>query len=351
MISVSQLEPVRGKPLYFKTEDNDKNVCMYYDKINKFMELTTSHRFDDDKRWGKRLQKIRTKGSSDRDILTINSRVVSEQNKISEKQIPNDAVYATATNKDKASINEGIFAKHVSKTHKKNIKTRPPLHTICIKASNLLFQTKKRGHFNRKVRDGMEKDLIYSSCSDAHVEDIDNKRWDPMLKLYHNRPLSINSNIDVKNCVANGAMCLFKGIILKHEFKQNPFAHMEKIIMDGYAVNCIEAKQIDSLVVEMIDGNSDPDNPKIMELKVQTATARIHYPLPLDGPVNHKTQRIWQSIKLTQFPVNVANARTVHKLQGRTIKHLVISTWNYTGNWVYVVLSRYVLRCKITISL
>ena len=126
MISVSQLEPVRGKPLYFKTEDNDKNVCMYYDKINKFMELTTSHRFDDDKRWGKLLQKIRTKGSSDRDILTINSRVVSEQNKISEKQIPNDAVYATATNKDKASINEGIFAK-----------SKGIAHIVCMKGMSI----------------------------------------------------------------------------------------------------------------------------------------------------------------------------------------------------------------------
>ena len=128
---------------------------------------------------------MRTIGSSNGDILTINSRVVSEKNKLSEEQIPNDAVYATATNKDKVLINEGIFAKHISKTHKQNIKSRPPLHTICIKASHLLFQTKKRGAFNRHVCDGMEKDLIYSSCSDADVEDNDNKRWDPMLKLYY----------------------------------------------------------------------------------------------------------------------------------------------------------------------
>ena len=46
------------------------------------------------------------------------------------------------------------------------------------------------------------------------------------------------------------------------------------------------------------------------------------------------------AIKFNQFPINVANARTVHKLQGQSIKNLVVSTWNYTGNWVYVVLSR-----------
>ena len=40
------------------------------------------------------------------------------------------------------------------------------------------------------------------------------------------------------------------------------------------------------------------------------------------------------------FQLNIANSRTVHKLQGRSIKNLVISVWDYTGNWVYVALSR-----------
>ena len=90
----------------------------------------------------------------------------------------------------------------------------------------------------------------------------------------------------------------------------------------------------------MIDGNHDKDNPKIVHLQVQKITASIHFPMPLDGPITKATKRIWRKIKFEQFPINVANARTVHKLQGRSIKNLVISTWNYTGNWVYVVLSR-----------
>ena len=62
--------------------------------------------------------------------------------------------------------------------------------------------------------------------------------------------------------------------------------------------------------------------------------------MPWDGPIHKNTRRIWRRIKFNQFPVSIANARTVHKLQGRSIKNIVISTWNYTGNWVYVVLSR-----------
>jgi len=47
-----------------------------------------------------------------------------------------------------------------------------------------------------------------------------------------------------------------------------------------------------------------------------------------------------KQIQLTQFPLNIANARTVHKLKGRSVDNLMISNWSYTSNWIYVVLSR-----------
>jgi len=62
--------------------------------------------------------------------------------------------------------------------------------------------------------------------------------------------------------------------------------------------------------------------------------------MPFDGTITKQTTRIWRKIKFQQFPINVANARTVHKLQGRSIQNIVVSNWDYTGNWVYVVLSR-----------
>ena len=102
----------------------------------------------------------------------------------------------------------------------------------------------------------------------------------------------------------------------------------------------MQHEEMQELVVEMIDGNLDPDKPKVIHLSVQNVTTSVHFPIPWDGPINKHTRRIWRKIKFKQFPVTVANARTVHKLQGRSIKNLVISTWNYTGNWVYVVLSR-----------
>jgi len=45
-------------------------------------------------------------------------------------------------------------------------------------------------------------------------------------------------------------------------------------------------------------------------------------------------------IQLSQFPFNVANARTVHKLQGKSLENLMVSNWSHTVNWMCVVLSR-----------
>ena len=45
-------------------------------------------------------------------------------------------------------------------------------------------------------------------------------------------------------------------------------------------------------------------------------------------------------MKLHQFPLNIANCRTVHKLQGRTLDNLVITSWCMGRGWPYVALSR-----------
>ena len=50
--------------------------------------------------------------------------------------------------------------------------------------------------------------------------------------------------------------------------------------------------------------------------------------------------RITKRVQISQFPLNIANARTVHKLQGQSLNNLLVSNWSYTPNWIYVVLSR-----------
>ena len=45
---------------------------------------------------------------------------------------------------------------------------------------------------------------------------------------------------------------------------------------------------------------------------------------------------------MTQFPINLAEAVTGHKLQGRTLEKMIVTGWglSFMKNWEYTVLSR-----------
>ena len=157
--------------------------------------------------------------------------MVGSSNHVTEKDIPSDVVYATSTNIDKAAINDGIFAAHLQKTHSSDESIQPPKHTICIKASNLKFkETREKGYCEGSQQ---AKDTIYVSCGEGQVSSSDNKRHDPLLKLYKGRPLCINQNINVERCIANRAMCKFIGINLIEGGER----YVETILIDGYCVN------------------------------------------------------------------------------------------------------------------
>ena len=76
------------------------------------------------------------------------------------------------------------------------------------------------------------------------------------------------------------------------------------------------------------------------EIVKTTATAMFPDTNDIVTEFNGKPQRRQKRIQLSQFPFNVADARTVHKLQGKSLEKLFVSNWSYTTNWVYVVLSR-----------
>ena len=148
----TQLEPVIGKPIFLNTENE-----LWYGYVNTFIELRTNHRFGSDPEWGMLLQKMRKEKLHRTELEIINKRVVCGSNKISENDIPSDAVYATKTNQDKASINEGIFAKFVSETH--DDVNFCPMHTICIKASNIMFKKYGTTNFDQ-VASKLAKDIF-----------------------------------------------------------------------------------------------------------------------------------------------------------------------------------------------
>ena len=269
-------------------------------------------------------------------MALINTRVVGSKNGPKEEDIPPGIAYATATNLDRCSINDGIFAKHLEQTHSKHPDVPLPLHTVCIKASNLKWVKKGEQvkNFNAKM-----KDLFYATVCEAQCRtaDRDQKLYDPMLKLYHGCPLMINSNFDVQNCIANGTMCKFEGIILKDGVAIND---LEKICIDGFYVRCASVSQIHSIKLKLIDGLTHPEEERSVELSPKSKTVTCSIPISLDGEVHRNTYREKRKLKLEQFPVNVSHARTIHKLQGRSLDNIFISSWDYRDNWIYVALSR-----------
>jgi hypothetical protein len=151
----------------------------------------------------------------------------------------------------------------------------------------------------------------------------------------------INENLNVENCEANGTMCLFEGIVLKPEIT---FDDLGTIIIDEYYVRCAHVSQIQSIKLRIMDGLSIPYEP---QYTFKSLTARAHFPLPLYPHIDKSAMRIWRGLKMVQFPIVCANARTVHKLQGRTLDNTVTNSWKYTGNWIYVALSRVRVRVRI----
>ena len=197
---------------------------------------------------------------------------------------------------------------------------------------------------NMRIRDGtnsrsdfadmssLTKDLVYACCSEAHMETIGSskKMVLPMLKLYGGQPVMINDNIDVSKCIANGAEGIFRGIIFKSGID---YSDLDIITIDGYRIYCAGTHQIEALSIEMKDGL----NPGIIQLKPQDFTVRTQIPISFGADVTKHTHRARAAMKVNQFPLNIANCRTVHKLQGRTLDNLVMVDGT---SWPYVALSR-----------
>ena len=327
----SQLKPVGSKPLY-----EEKDFVLWTESVHTFYELRTNHRFKKDPKWGSTLADYREHGPTQAQVDYINTRVIGSPGGPKESDIPVGIAYATANNLDRCAINDGIFAQHLKETHSRDPDVVPPTHTVCIKASNLQW-VKTRGrnkeyvNFNKRMADFFHATVCEAQCK------ANTKSYDPMLKLYHGCPVMINKNLDVENCVANGTMCKFAAIVLKPDVN---YADLERICIDGYYVWCANETQIESIKLQLLDGLTHKDEVRFVHLTSETHAVRAHVPITLTGEVAKATYREYRNCRFKTFPINISHARTIHKLQGRSLEAILISTWDYTGNWIYVALSR-----------
>jgi PIF1-like helicase len=334
---MSQLDPVGQKPMYRETD-----LPLWTEWVDIFLELKTNHRFKNDPKWGEILCRFRNEGPTIEDVNTIiNTRVLESPTGPRASDIPADSTYATASNLDCVAINDGIFAKHLASTHSKNPNVEPPKHMICIKASNLKWKEDGR----TSSLNNISKDILYACCGEAHVfsgrvkkntksgklTPSREKMYSPLLKIYYDRPMMLTDNLDVENGLANGSMCNVREVILSDGIT---YQNLEKIQIDGYYVWCADVSQVREIKLQLQEGDM-----RVISLKAHTIGATVEFPVPIFGTVDKRTDRWFRKMSMTQFHLNEANARTVHKLQGKSLKYVVINSFKNFGHWAYVALS------------
>ena len=110
----------------------------------------------------------------------------------------------------------------------------------------------------------------------------------------------------------------------------------KKTINGGYYVNFVFAHE-----VACIEAESELDiNVRFHINMTQNKRITVRFPQPDFFSTDNSKNKFNCTLKFSQFPIHVNNATTGHKLQGSSLDSLMISSWSYTQNWPYVMLSR-----------
>ena len=230
--------------------------------------------------------------------------------------------FACYTNKERNAVTSHMFLQHLSKTHTQSndLNTTCPDHTCIIKGCM---------KYNRNSEDMVPislQNMIYDTVGDADMFNGEQKRVDPPIKFYYNKPFMMNSNDRIEEKLANGTPC--RGLYLKLRHGQS----FKKEIWEGYVINTIYADQIEYMICAR-ERKKDTDPFEYFKIEPEEKSVKITFPTL----GNYKVK----GIHMTQFGINDNIATTVHKLQGVSLDNLIIHSWNYAiKNWVYVVLSR-----------
>jgi hypothetical protein len=305
--------PAIGKDLIYE----HRNGIYWEQALNCMVELKGTHRFNSCEEMKRIMPNIRDGVLSSEDRNILNSRVID--GKDVKKPNPLETKYATFFNDKRAAINATVFRNYLKTYHKRNPEIDIPKTAIVIKATTKWSKSRIPLTWDQRK-------VLFEGCSEADVK-RDCQMCAPLLCLFFGCNLMVTENIHVLNGMANGTTCEFRKLVLK------PGAKLEKIQMYGYWVYAVSMEDVEHMEVNWQDCDFFEGT---FELKPKVGTFRVKYPICEFG----LNTRIKTSIQLEYLPVIVNHATTGHKLQGKTVKSLVIAQWSKVKNWAYVVLSR-----------
>jgi hypothetical protein len=309
-----QLEPVGAgqKPVY--TEDCKE----FRDFVTCYIELEGMHRFKDDREWGMLLRRFRNGTVTLEDIKKINERVVTQSTKI-----PNDIRYATYFNRDRDSINTGLFEERC-----KLLKRRDGhVNDSILIFSDCLVVRKGKDKFI-KLRNCKS---FWENCGEDSIRMHRGGRMDPLLKLYPGCRVMLTSNTNVREGQANGSQAIVEKVVLKCGVQAR------KVLISGNVrLTAVKATEVSHLVLRHCNARIEPATFRVFP-RQHTVKANLLKPRALQLTGNDREK---VDMKALQVPIVVNNATTGHKLQGSGVDCLFVHNWSYVTNWVYVILSR-----------
>lgn len=308
----SQLEPVNAQTIY-----DDDSCPVFQHAVNCYIELDGMHRFSEDMEWGRLLRRFREGKITIDDIRLINSRC-----HVQGRDVPSGVQAACFGNKERNAINSLVFDQYC--------KANKPLHGNVVENAALVFMDELHSlnadKIYKPIRGNSFRQHFYENCGDATIECNNRSALvDSVLKLYPQCPLMMTENTNVSAGQANGSRLNLLQI-KKKSGEEPQYVELD----NGLKVPAYTANQIESLLVEHSAANVTP---KIFEVKSKNYSFTAKMP---DGIGSN----IKVSMQGTQFPLVSNSATTGHKLQGSTVKTLLVNDWRYQSNWVYVVLSR-----------
>ena len=318
-----QLEPIDEKDTIFKSESS-----LYWEsELNVFTELKGKHRYKNCKVLQETFPKLRALGLTAEVRKIFNSRVVGT-NGLGMPDILTTKV-ATHSNATKEKFNDSVFLEHLKRNHSKDPAAPVPWGTVVIKA-------KMSWSLSKRLLNFTERNAVFAGATEANTSvDKGNgenkkktgKRVPPMLKLFHGCHVMTSENTDVENGIANGTTAQFEQLVLQEK------AEPHKIRINGYYVWAVHVDEVDYIRLRWTE-DSTFQGTFCVSPKNQTCKTSAKCP----GETKPKEIRAI----IRQFPISVNHATTGHKLQGKTLKGLLIAEWpkKHLKNWIYVVLSR-----------
>ena len=364
-----QLEPSGSSEnnLLFSRQSSN----LWNDSINVIIILNNEHRYKDDPRYGQIMKKMWQCDLSKRHRKLFNTRIVGRNGLKLPSTFEGDACYACPSNRERNAISAGNFRRHVLNTHPTFVsQVLPPKHTIVVEADIRSTKNKQRN----VTIDNVLRHRIITTCGDDNVK-YGNKHVDPALCLYIGAYLICtvdNKFLREKVPRGNGTLCRLVSMKIKDDATSHTYKNYygKKVwtvcAKDVDWIECEHVVKTDTMVrlerevgdlVQKIPLATRKTKQRLRKKITHTNTQLINlcktrrFKLEPQNyrvvvtmkPHHYASTKLQLTCQMTQFPVNLNDATTGHKLQGMSKDVIIITSWPKGGlfrNWEYTVLSR-----------